>query len=164
MGLLPLTKMTSCPLGHLSTKTLYNDLSTDPPYIVKCDGELEIPPIIMAEVDYCIKNLKDGKAPGVDNIFTELIKLGGVPLKHALLKLLNLIISTNNSPSKFNQSIIVVIFKKGDRFQCSNYRPISLLSHFYKFFMSIITNRIKNDLYSSFPPSQAAYQPGRGTV
>ena len=30
--------------------------------------------------------------------------------------------------------------------------------------MSIITNRIKNDLYSSFPPSQAAYQHGRGTV
>ena len=30
--------------------------------------------------------------------------------------------------------------------------------------MSIITNRIKNDLYSSFPASQAAYQPGRGTI
>ena len=43
---------------------LYNDLSTDPPYIVKCDGELEIPPIIMSEIDYCITNLKDGKAPG----------------------------------------------------------------------------------------------------
>ena len=30
--------------------------------------------------------------------------------------------------------------------------------------MSIIGSRITNDLYSCFPSSQAAYQPGRGTT
>ena len=35
---------------------------------------------------------------------------------------------------------------------------------FINLFMSIIGNRITSDLYSSLPPSQAAYQPGRGTV
>ena len=30
--------------------------------------------------------------------------------------------------------------------------------------MTIIGNRITDDLYSSFPKSQAAYQPGRGTI
>ena len=30
--------------------------------------------------------------------------------------------------------------------------------------MTIIGNRITNDLYSCLPISQAAYQPGRGTV
>ena len=143
---------------------LYNDISSDPDYNIQCDTELEIPPILLSELDYGVKNLKSGKAPGIDNVFSELIKLGGDPLKHALLKLLNLIISTFKIPSNFQQSIIVLIFKKGDRFQCKNYRPISLLSHIYKLFMSIITNRIKNDLYSSFPASQAAYQPGRGTI
>ena len=30
--------------------------------------------------------------------------------------------------------------------------------------MSIIKNRINNDLHTSFPVSQSAYQPGRGTT
>ena len=47
---------------------------------------------------------------------------------------------------------------------CGNYRPISLLSHVYKLFITIIANRVKNDLYASLSPSQAAYQPGRGTI
>ena len=53
--------------------------------------------------------------------------------------------------------------KKGERSECKNYRPISLLSHIYKFFMTIISNRITDDLYSSLPTSQAAYQPGHST-
>ena len=60
--------------------------------------------------------------------------------------------------------MIIVLSKKDDRSECKNYRPISLLSHVYKLFVTIIGDRIKNDLYSSFPPSQAAYQPGRTTT
>ena len=48
--------------------------------------------------------------------------------------------------------------------ECGNYRPISLLSHIYKVFISKIASCVKRDLYDSFPASQAAYQPGRGTI
>jgi len=59
------------------------------------------------------------------------------------------------------KSFIVVLFKRGDRLECKNYRPISLLIHIYKHFMT----RIIDDLYMIFIPFlQAAYQPGRGTV
>ena len=34
----------------------------------------------------------------------------------------------------------------------------------YKTFISIIASRLKHDLYSTFPASQAAYQPGRRTI
>ena len=67
-------------------------------------------------------------------------------------------------PDKFKQALIVVIFKKGSRMECGNYRPISLLSHIYNVCSSIIANRIKLDLYASFPSSHAAYQEGRGTI
>ena len=39
-----------------------------------------------------------------------------------------------------------------------------MLSHVYKLFMTIIGNRIIDDLYSYLPDSQSAYQPGRGTI
>ena len=78
--------------------------------------------------------------------------------------LFNLILETGDIPSTFKKALIVVLYKKGDRSECKNYRPISLLSHVYKLFMTIIGNRITEDLYSCFPDSQAAYQPGRGTI
>ena len=68
------------------------------------------------------------------------------------------------APQSFKERLIVVLFKKGSRLDCENCRPISLLSHVYKIFIKIIANRVKNDLYASFPTSQAAYQPGRGTI
>ena len=58
----------------------------------------------------------------------------------------------------------MVLYKKNSRLECGNYRPIRLLSHIYKVFTSIIASRVKADLYASFPESQAAYQPGRGTI
>ena len=83
---------------------------------------------------------------------------------NALLHLFLKIQETGKVPQKFKDALIVVLYKKNSRLDCGNYRPISLLSHIYKLFISIIANRVKNDLYASFPASQAAYQPGRGTI
>ena len=81
-----------------------------------------------------------------------------------LYTLFNRILETGQIPSTFRKALIVVLYKKGDRSECKNYRPISLLSHVYKHFMTIIGNRITDDLYSCFLDSQVAYQPGRGTI
>lgn len=60
-------------------------------------------------------------------------------------------------PQLFKEAFIVGIYKKGSRIDCSNYRPISLLSHVYKLFVGKIATRTKADLYASFPTTQAAY-------
>ena len=52
---------------------------------------------------------------------------------------------------KLKKAIIVVLYKKGARAECKNHRPISLLSHVYKLFMTIIGNRITNDLIPVSP-------------
>ena len=83
---------------------------------------------------------------------------------NALLHLFLKIQETGKVPQKFKDALIVVLYKKNSRLDCGNYRLISLLSHIYKLFISIIANRVKNDLYASFPASQAAYQSGRGTI
>ena len=69
-------------------------------------------------------------------------------------------------PDMVKEALIVVIYKTDSRLECTNYRPIMLLSHIFisKMFISIIAARVKNDVYTSFPPSQAAYQPGKGTI
>ena len=124
----------------------------------------DIPPILKSEVRNAINDLKNGKRPGLDHIYSKYIKAGGEPKLKAMQHLFDCILSTGNIPSKFKKPLIVVIYKKGSRLDCGNYRSMSLLSHVYKLFISIIAARVKSDSYESFSSSQAAYQPGRGTI
>ena len=144
----------------------YEELYADDPSTVNIDDSREeaIPNFLKCEVETAINELKIGKSPGLDQIYSEYLKAGGEPLIKALLHLFNQILTTGKVPKQFKEALIVVIYKKNSRLECGNYRPISLLSHIYKTFISIIASRVKHDLYSSFPASQAAYQPGRGTI
>ena len=144
----------------------YENLYHDTPVATYIDdaNEDEIPPILRIEVETAINNMKNSKSPGLDNIHTEYLKAGGDPLIDALLMLFNRILITKEIPQSFKEALIVVIYKKKCRLDCENYRPISLLSHIYKLFISIIAARVKSDLYASLPETQAAYRPGRGTI
>ena len=143
-------------------ETLYND--TTPQHQIDDDFEPNIPPFTISEVENAIKKLNNGKAAGIDKIQAELLIHGGRPIVKQLHQLFNQILQTGKIPESFKKSIIVVIFKKGDKLQCKNYRPINLLNHTYKAFMIAIATRIKSDLYQCLPRSQAAYQPGRTTI
>ena len=98
-------------------------------------------------------NCELGKSPGLDSIYSEFLKAGGDDMVEILHVLINLILETGVIPSSFKKALIVVLYKKDDRSECKNYRPISLLSHIYKLFMTIIGGRITNDLYSCLPDS-----------
>ena len=45
-------------------------------------------------------------------------------------------------PEKWKESIIVSIYKKGDKTECSNYRGISLLSTTYRILSNILLSRL----------------------
>ncbi len=141
---------------------LYYDKTTE--FSMKAPSDELIPSILKEEVENAIRKIKPGKSPGLDQIYTEYLKAGGETLVKALTNLFNRILVTGTVPTGFKEAMIVVIFKKGSMLDCSNYRPISLLSHVYKLFITVISLRVKHDLYNFLPSSQAAYQPGRGTI
>ena len=58
----------------------------------------------------------------------------------------------------------VLFFKKGDKTLLKNYRPISLLSHVYKLFSRVVTNRLARRLDEFQPPEQAGFRSGYGTI
>ena len=59
---------------------------------------------------------------------------------------------------------MVLFFKKGDNARLKNYRPISLLSHVYKLFSRVITNRLARRFDDFQPPEQAGFRKGYSTV
>jgi len=74
-----------------------------------------------------IEQLTTHKWPGVDQIPAELFTLGGRTICSEIHKLTNSILNKEELPEEWKESIIVPIYKKGDK-KTSYYRGISLLS------------------------------------
>ena len=53
---------------------------------------------------------------------------------------------------------MVIFFKKGNRKDIKNYRPICLLSNMYKLFTKIITTRLEKKLDENQPREQAGFR------
>jgi len=86
------------------------------------------------EVELAIGKLKNHKSPGIDQIQAELIKTGGRTICIAIHKLIISIWNMGELPEEWKESIIVPIYKKGDKTDFNNYRGISLLPTTYKIF------------------------------
>ena len=88
-------------------------------------------------------NLKNNKAVGTDGLHLEMIKYGGNKLINRIYELLRQILEEEKIPEEWNETIIVPIYKKGDRDRCENYRGIALGNAAYKILANIILGKCK---------------------
>lgn len=61
-------------------------------------------------------------------------------------------------------SEIILLYKKGDPADIGNYRPISLMSCFYKLFASCLLERIASAIDAHQPIEQAGFRSGFSTI
>ncbi|XP_052738156.1 uncharacterized protein LOC128198192 [Bicyclus anynana] len=121
-------------------------------------------PFDITEVLSEIKKLKNDKSPGSDKVSNEAIKTAGLCLACPLTKLFNEIIEKGVAPRQWTESTIILLYKKGNPHNISNYRPISILPCLYKLFASLIEKRIKGTIESSQPIEQAGFRSGFSTI
>lgn len=121
-------------------------------------------PITEKEIDTALKNTKLGKSPGPDGILPEILVYGGLTLKRFLVTLFTIFWATEQLPTDLVNPNITILFKKGNRSICGNYRGISLLSTVGKVIADIILQRLKSVIETVYPESQHGYRLGRGTI
>ena len=145
---------------------LYTHQDRGDPSVLTCPEQLEEEPlpILREEVVEAIKTLKPGKAPGVDNITSELLIAGGDAVVDVLHSVCNHTWKTGEWPSKWTRSLIITIPKKGNSKKCENYRTISLISHASKVMLRIILNRLQPQAEHIISEEQAGFRAGRSTV
>ena len=82
------------------------------------------------------------KIDGFDNIPMHIIKNSFKYISNPLLNLINLSFSKGIFPDQLKIAKLIPIFKADDSEIFSNYRPISLLTNFSKFFEKVMYNRL----------------------
>ena len=93
--------------------------------------EDDITEITSAEIEImALRNLKNGKATGPDDLPIEVWKSLGRTGVNCLKEALNKITDEEKIPDIWRKSILIPIFKnKGDIMNCGNYRGIKIMCH-----------------------------------
>jgi Reverse transcriptase (RNA-dependent DNA polymerase)/Domain of unknown function (DUF6451) len=125
---------------------------------------INVNPPTKTEICKALKELKNGKAAGVDNIPAEILKVDTDLTARALLPLFQNIWRNEEFPDDWMEGIIVKIPKKGDLSECKNWRGINLLCMVSKAFTRIILNRILDVLEQTIRKQQAGFRTGKSCV
>jgi hypothetical protein len=100
----------------------------------KLTAEPIVPEPSIFEVEMNTEKLKRCKSPGIDQIPAELIKAGGRKISSEINKLINSIWNKEEMLEEWKELIILPIYMKGDKTDCSNYTDISVLQLHTKFY------------------------------
>ena len=103
--------------------------------------EIEEGPVTKLEIKNAIKDMKNGKAAGIDIITVEMMKADIDTTVDVLHDLLNLIWEDERIPD-WCKGLIVKLPKKGDLTNCGNWRGIILMSTAAKVMGKVIVKRI----------------------
>ena len=128
--------------------------------IFEINPEIRCDQFSQEEVDTAIKQMKFGKAPGLDCLPAELWKL---PKIRKSLKVFCNDTLNGNRPEEWGLSGIVPIPKKGNLTITDNYRGISLTQVAAKTYNRLLLNRLRPVLDKVLRPNQNGFRQSRST-
>ena len=91
-----------------------------------------ISPVTETEMEQVIKSLQNSSSAGFDEIQMSLVKQCLCYFIKPLVHIYNVSFQTGIIPDMMKLAKIKPLFKKGDKQDIQNYRPISILSAFFK--------------------------------
>ena len=106
-------------------------------------------PTCKKEVMSVITHLKNSKAYDIDNVSTHIIKTISEYIAEPLSHIYNNALEEGVFPDELKIGKVIPVFKKGDPFEISNYRPISILPIISKVFEQLTLIRLNNFLDTS---------------
>jgi len=91
-----------------------------------------------------IKTLKASDSVGPDNISLPVLKTLAPYISECLTFNFNRCMEYGVYPTSFKNAVVIPLHKSGDRSECSNYRPISIINHVSKVFEKNLKDRFQS--------------------
>lgn len=109
--------------------------------------------------------VKPGKACGEDNITSNDLNLHGEISIEGLRRVAQCSIKSGKFPTSWKKAKVTAVFKKGSKSECTNYRPISLLSVPSKVIEHLLCSQLKSHLleHNLQNEHQWGFRPKRST-
>ena len=125
---------------------------------------ININPCTFEEVSTIISSLKNTKTDK-EHISVPIFKSYRNYFIPSLCNIINMSFEYGIFPDSLKHATVIPIYKKLDRKNVSNYRPISLLPFISKIFEKCIYNRLVDyaSVCNIFPPNQYGFRKGRST-
>ena len=101
--------------------------------------------------------MKGNKLPDIDHLSVEFYKIFWCEIGDLVVVSLNEAFTNGALTETMNTSVVTLIFKKGDRANMKNYRPMSLTNTDYKLLAHILANRIHQELDKIISIDQTSY-------
>ena len=105
-----------------------------------------------------LSNLNIHKATGWDAISNKILKPMAVNLAPSLTTLFNSCIQCGKWPSYWKRGVWTPVFKKEDKTDCTNYRPVTVLNAVAKVFESLLSKQITKKIDSHLYDKLSAYR------
>ena len=121
------------------------------------------PDILECEVKWALESITTNKASGGDWIPVELFQILKDDAVKVLHSMCQQIWKTQQWPQDCKRSVFILIPKKGNGKECSNYCTIALISHASKVMLKILQARLQQYMNRELPDVQAGFSKGRGT-
>ena len=121
------------------------------------------PDILECEVKWALGSITTIKASGGDGIPAELFQILKDDAVKVLHSICQQICKTQQWPWDWKRSVFILISKKGNAKECSNYCTIALISHASKVMLKILQARLQQYVNRELPDVQAGFGKGRGT-
>uniref|UniRef100_A0A3B4EBS9 Reverse transcriptase domain-containing protein n=1 Tax=Pygocentrus nattereri TaxID=42514 RepID=A0A3B4EBS9_PYGNA len=120
--------------------------------------------ISLVEVTEVVVKLFSCKAPGVDEIRPEMLKVLDIVGLSWLMRLCNIAWTSRTVPLDWQTRVVVPIFKKGDRRVCANYWGITLLSLPGKVYAKVLERSLRPIVEPQTEEEQCRFRPSHGTM
>ncbi len=114
-----------------------------------------------ANVRKALQNLDVNKAIGPDEISPRVLKHCAAELAPSLAVLFNLSMRSGTLPDLWKRANVTPVFKKGDKSDVANYRPISLLCIVSKIMERCIADSVYEHVESQIHPMQHGFVKGK---
>lgn len=126
---------------------------------------LSLKSVLITYMQRLLQHLDVSKASGLDGIEARFLKLGAVAIAPSLAQLFNASLSSGVFPDDWKCAVVSPVYKKGDKSDPLNYRPISLLSCVSKVLEGIVFDQLYHHLESRsyLPDCQYGFRKGRST-
>ena len=121
------------------------------------------PDILGCEVKWALGSITTNKASGGNGIPVELFQIlkdDAVKLPYSICQQ---IWKTQQWPQDWKRSVFILVPKKGNAKECSNYRTVALISHASKVKLKILQATLQQYVNHELPDVQAGFRKGRGT-